>query len=356
MQRKENTMSIRLNKQEVNKFKNFYDKSIKNQEIADLYNVILDNSYDFSNNYDKDLSYLDNICYYFNLSNDDFLYFKDYHLENNFKLLDNNKYLANPFIKDIKLNDVVYKNYAFLNNNYNSYEPFLYDEMETTNNYLEITKIGYFNKPYSYLSLVENNEVWMLITPHEINTMEKAINHAKGNVLTFGLGIGYFSYMASLKDEVTSITIIEKNKDIIELFKKHILPQFKTKAKINIINEDAFKYATINNLKQYDYLFVDFYRNTNDGIGIYLKLIDSILESNIKYDFWIEKSIIIMLRRCLINAMYELIFDINEQIENKNEIDIIIDKFKERLNKLDINSYDDLISYLDDNKIVQLIR
>ena len=150
--------------------------------------------------------------------------------------------------------------------------------------------------------------------------------------------------------------IIEKNKDIIELFKKHILPQFKTKAKINIINEDAFKYATINNLKQYDYLFVDFYRNTNDGIGIYLKLIDSILESNIKYDFWIEKSIIIMLRRCLINAMYELIFDINEQIENKNEIDIIIDKFKERLNKLDINSYDDLISYLDDNKIVQLIR
>ena len=60
----------------------------------------------------------------------------------------------------------------------------------------------------------------MLITPNEIETMKKSISEATGNVLTYGLGLGYYAYMVSMKENVESVTIVEKDKEIIDLFKK----------------------------------------------------------------------------------------------------------------------------------------
>ena len=40
----------------------------------------------------------------------------------------------------------------------------------------------------------------MTITPDEIETMKEAVDQAFGNVLTFGLGLGYYAYMVSEKD------------------------------------------------------------------------------------------------------------------------------------------------------------
>ena len=66
---------------------------------------------------------------------------------------------------------------------------------------------------------------------------------AFGNVLTFGLGLGYYAYMVSEKESVESVTIVEMNEDVIQLFKKYVLPQFKNAEKIKIIKADAFEYA-----------------------------------------------------------------------------------------------------------------
>ena len=67
----------------------------------------------------------------------------------------------------------------------------------------------------------------MTITPNEIETMKEAVDKASGNVLTFGLGLGYYAYMVSEKENVESVTIVDSNEDVIDLFKKYVLPQFK---------------------------------------------------------------------------------------------------------------------------------
>lgn len=45
--------------------------------------------------------------------------------------------------------------------------------------------------------------------------------------------------MASLKADVESITIVEREQSVIDLFTSFILPQFKTKDKITVIKDDA---------------------------------------------------------------------------------------------------------------------
>ena len=59
----------------------------------------------------------------------------------------------------------------------------------------------------------------MSITPNEIETMEEAVKAATGKVIVYGLGLGYYPYMISLKDEVKEIVIVENDIKIINLFK-----------------------------------------------------------------------------------------------------------------------------------------
>lgn len=81
--------------------------------------------------------------------------------------------------------------------------------------------------------------VIMSNTPMERKTHIEAINKAKGNVLVAGLGLGMYLQNIKDKEEVTSITVIEKSKEVIELIAKY----FKDCQKIKIINEDIFNYT-----------------------------------------------------------------------------------------------------------------
>lgn len=276
---------------------------------------------------------------------------KDYHLDKNFTELDINKYLNNPYIKNIKINDLSYKNYKFKALQYNKYEGFLYDFVKVDNKYHEIILLGYFKDTFNYLALYKDDSIWMLITPHEINTMEKSISKAKGNVLTFGLGLGYYQYMVSLKDDVKSITIIENDQNVIDLFTKNILPLFKNKDKIKIIKDDAINF--INNLKtSYDYYFVDLWHDVDDGLITYLQIIKVLKD---KADYWIENSMIIMLRRCILTYLFEQIYQIeNNYIDEESFYDHIINKIHELLKDYEINNMDDLTYLLTDKFINEL--
>lgn len=70
--------------------------------------------------------------------------------------------------------------------------------------------------------------------------MKEAVAEAHSNVLTFGLGLGYYAYMISEKNQVEQVTVVENNEDVIQLFQQYILPQFKHSPKITIIRADAF--------------------------------------------------------------------------------------------------------------------
>jgi hypothetical protein len=48
-------------------------------------------------------------------------------------------------------------------------------------------------------ALLENDRIWMTITPNEIEIMIKPVDEAFGHVLTYGLGLGYYAYMVSKK-------------------------------------------------------------------------------------------------------------------------------------------------------------
>ncbi|SFS94039.1 hypothetical protein [Paenibacillus sp. 453mf] len=60
----------------------------------------------------------------------------------------------------------------------------------------------------------------------KIETMKEPVEAAFGNALTFGLGLGYYAYMVSEKDNVKSVTVVEANEHVIRLLKEHILPQY----------------------------------------------------------------------------------------------------------------------------------
>ena len=134
----------------------------------------------------------------------------------------------------------------------------------------------------------------MTITPNEIETMKEPIERAFGSVLTYGLGLGYYAFMTSEKDNVETVTIVESNRDVIDLFINHILPQFKHKDKIKIIESDAFDFAkNKTRIGQYDMVFTDLWHDVSDGMDLYIKMkqYEDKLPNAIHL-YWIEKSIL----------------------------------------------------------------
>ena len=272
-----------------------------------------------------------------------------------FHKLDKNDYLKNPYVKNIKLDNIKENKYQFHKNHYEPNECILYTEIDVDSNYNEITHLGYFDDTFSYLELLDGKDIWMLITPHEINTMKKAISNAKGKVITFGLGLGYFSYMCSLKEDVESVTIIEKDKTIISLFEKHLLPQFENKDKIKIINDDALNYID-NKSFDYDYAFIDLYKDIEDGLPLYIKMFQKAKKhSNTRFDYWIEISMLIMLRRCLITLLYEEKNNFEDDNTELSLYDVIILKFKNILKDYQINTFEDVKKLISFDNIKQLI-
>ncbi len=201
--------------------------------------------------------------------------------------LDKNKYESNLYYKNINFKNIKSNKWTFKYESYKPYEAFVFNDLRNINGKL-YPCIGYFKEEYKYPAVLENNREWMLITPNEIETMEKPIKEANGDVLTYGLGLGYYAYMISMKETVKTVTIVEKDKEIIELFNKYILPQFKYKDKIKIINMDAFEYFKKD--IYYDFVFVDIWHDPSDGIDLYLKF-KSLEKKNIKYSYWIEDTI-----------------------------------------------------------------
>lgn len=180
-------------------------------------------------------------------------------------------YIRNPYYENIPFNNKKIDSWQIKKGKYKPYELFVFDDFKYEND-LVIPQVGYFNEPFYYLAVYNNDRLWMSITPNEINTMKDPINNAKGNILTFGLGLGYFAYMCALKDDVKSVTIVEKDERVIKLFKDNILPYFANIEKINVIKEDAYVYLSKMNDDMYDYVFVDIYHDAGDGKEVYLKM------------------------------------------------------------------------------------
>lgn len=269
------------------------------------------------------------------------------------KELNIDKYLKNPYYNSIKLSNIEQKGVEIENLSFEPYELIPIGEItvDYPNGYLERTNIGYFKSPLPYLAISKNKTIWMSITPSEIDSMEKEIKEAKGKVITFGLGLGYYAYMVSLKNDVESVTIVDNDDDIIDLFLTYILPQFEFKNKIHVVKSDAFKFLT-NSLQEYDYAYFDLWHSPTDGLMMYLKIKPYEKKNpHTKFAYWLNESIEAMYRRCKLTLLEEQLNQFDEQcyIESSCETDTIINTLYEQTKNTFINTYEDVLDFLNNN-------
>lgn len=274
--------------------------------------------------------------------------------------LDKSSYEDNPYFKLIK-NVSFKKDRWFMNTQfYKPYEMFTYDEIKVNPEYYqETTPMGFFEDKFNYPAIIEDEYIWMSLIPHEINTMKDAIDLAKGNVLVMGLGLGYFAFMVSNKDNVNKVTIIEKDKNVITLFNEYLLPLFRHKEKINIIEDDAFKYLDNNKHNHFDFAFIDIWHNVGDGFPLWVKFkpYEKIYKGT-EFTYWIEESMIAMLRRYILTLYEEKIIYQYSDIDYKkakNDNDRFINKLYFYLKDLEFNSYNVFHDFLSDESLRKLL-
>ena len=69
----------------------------------------------------------------------------------------------------------------------------------------------------------------------------------------------------AIKPDVESVTIVEQNQSVIDLFNQKILPQFgDAKAKVRIVKADAFEFILTVQNGEYDYCFADIWDGIRD--------------------------------------------------------------------------------------------
>ncbi len=206
--------------------------------------------------------------------------------------LDESVYKEDPYYKNIRLPDVKKGNWEMKNCVIKPYELIPLDDPLALDDGRVIPQLGFFDTEFRYPAIFENGVEWMLVTPNEVHTMRDDIKKAHGKVLTYGLGLGYFVYLTSLMDEVESVTAVDINSTVIELFREHILPQFKHPEKVRLVCADAFEYAEKTApFENYDYIYADTWHDVSDGVEMYERF--RALEKctpNAEHTYWIEKT------------------------------------------------------------------
>ena len=244
--------------------------------------------------------------------------------------LDPATYADDAYCKAVSFSDQRLGNWEMKTGFYTPYEPFVWNHPVLTPDFREIPQIGYFREEFRFPAILENGVEWMTVTPNEIETMRQPIANAHGNVLTLGLGLGYFAFHAAQKEDVGSVTVIERDASVIELFQTHLLPQFPNRQKIRVECCDAFDFLTPTRVSAYDSVFADLWHDPSDGLPLYLRLrrIQKRLDGK-DWDYWIEPSLLSSLR----HMVYDRITDPNTplRLEGVSHRELLSDEFLKRL-------------------------
>ena len=230
-------------------------------------------------------------------NDEDRVLIRDY-LTPSVKILDTARYESNPYYKNIPLDNIKDGSWEIRWEEYKPYQAVICHDMMLLDGYREVPPLGFFTKSFRFPAILEGGNEWMTLTPVDLDTCEEAIAAAHGRVVTFGLGLGYYAYMASEKAEVDEVTVVELSPDVISLFERHILPKMPNRHKIKIVNADAFEYAErVMPLEKFDLAFVDTWRDASDGAPMYekMKALES-LSPDTKFMYWIENFLVSRLR------------------------------------------------------------
>lgn len=90
-----------------------------------------------------------------------------------------------------------------------------------------------------YRRLVKLGDVVMSNTPMEVRTCAEFLENARGRLLINGLGLGMVLHAVLQLPEVTQVTVVERELDVIKL----VGDAFSSDPRVEIIHADAFLYC-----------------------------------------------------------------------------------------------------------------
>ncbi len=282
---------------------------------------------------------------------------QEYEIDINAPLfIDSNEYNNNPYVKNIKLDSICDEHFSYelvtIEKGYlfNS-DSIIDDKDRELKDYMKLRAL---KEDIKAIFLFQDNKEWMMSTPSEFITNDPYAKKGKGKVITFGLGIGYFLYMTLLNKDVESITVIEKEKEVINIFNK-IKNQFPNMEKVTIIQGDAFTYFKEDYLKDFDYIYVDIYKSSDDGRYLIEKLLEQYLPPLNKCDFWIENSCLSIIKTLIYLYYDELVYKRHNKVYK--EYLPLYNKVKHYFNKLDItvDDVDTLKDYMYNKQVIREI-
>ena len=202
------------------------------------------------------------------------------------------EFASDPYLRDVKLNNANAGEYRFGQIAFMPGQLFFYNTpkrvMPRT---VELPRVAYLEEKALFPAVLKDRRAARSVTPNEIITVAPHIKAARGNVLALGGGMGYFAYMASLKPEVQSVTVIEKDPALVELLEEHILPQLQTADKIRVLEDDPCEFISDLEDDIYDCCFLNY-----GDIGTYLSVVKECRRfKNMKTTYWIEDAFCISL-------------------------------------------------------------
>jgi len=94
-------------------------------------------------------------------------------------------------------------------------------------------------------ALLRGGDVWMSLTPVEMESQAIGLALAQGHVAIMGLGMGWAAMAAALRDEVTRVTVVERDDDVLAIHRElNLFTQLPeaARAKLEIVQADALEW------------------------------------------------------------------------------------------------------------------
>lgn len=181
--------------------------------------------------------------------------------------------------------------FTMTTDHYAPMELFVRDDFRQTADGRVYPQLGWFDEEIAFPAVQENGRVWMTVTPNEINTMRVSLAQTHGRVVTYGLGLGYYAFHALLREDVSSVTVVERSADVIRLFERQLLPRFPRRDCLRIIHADAFDHmqSTLPH-EPCDTVFSDLWHDVSDGLPLYRRM-KALETPGPRYLYWIEPTL-----------------------------------------------------------------
>lgn len=106
---------------------------------------------------------------------------------------------------------------------------------------------GYWSPPSGVsgmTALLRHDKVWMSMTPLELESQEIGVCLAHGDVVIFGMGMGWAAAVSALREQVRSVTVVELDGDVLAMHRQlDVFSQLPAQARAKIRVEQGDAYA-----------------------------------------------------------------------------------------------------------------